>query len=347
MEEMMSLSHRQLSRRQFAAAAAAGTAALAMPGIGRAQATLVLKFSHVVTNDTPKGKGALKFQELADKYSAGKVKIEVYPNSTLYKDKEELEALQLGAVHLLAPATGKFAPLGVKEFEVLDLPYIFPDQATYEKVVAGPVGKELLGKLEAQNVKGLAFWDNGFYMASANKPLRKPGDFQGLKIRISGSKVADATFRKMGALPQILAFSELYQALQTGVVDGCENTPSNYLTQKLHEVQKHITLANHGHLQYAVIANAKQWNGMAPDIRAALDKAMVDASVYANSIAQKENADALAEIKKSGASTVYELTKDEQKVWIDTLLPLHKTMEGRIGKEIIALMHKEAGFNMN
>ena len=337
----------KLSRRQFGLAAGTAVAAsVGFPAIGRAQAPIVLKFSHVVTNDTPKGKGALKFKELAEKYTEGKVKIDVYPNSTLYKDKEEFEAMQLGAVQLLAPATGKFAPLGVKEWEVFDLPYIFPDQKTFDKVINGPVGKTLLDKLEAQNVKGLAIWDNGFYMASANKPLRKPSDFQGQKIRISGSKVADATFRKMGALPQILAFSEVYQALQTGVVDGCENTASNYLTQKFYEVQKHITLANHGHLQYAVVANLTYWKALAPDIRAALEKAMAESTTYANAIAVQENVDALTTIKKTGTSEVYQSTAEEQKVWIDFLLPVHKSMEGRIGKEIIDLMHKEAGFKV-
>ena len=333
-----------VNRRTFAlgTGAAAVTAVTGFPAIAQG-APLVLKFSHVVTNDTPKGKGGLKLIELAEKYSAGKVKVEVYPNSTLYKDKEELEALQLGAVHLLAPSTAKFAPLGAKEFEALDLPYVFPDQATYDKVVAGPVGKLLLDKLEPLGVKGLAFWDNGFHMVSANKPLRKPSDFQGLKIRISGSKVAEAYFKKMGALPQILAFSEVYQALQTGVVDGCENVPSNYFTQKFYEVQKHITMANHGHLQYALIAQLKFWNDMDPAIRAPLEKAVKEATEYANQVAAKENEEALAAIKKAGTSEVYVLTKEEQKVWIDTMLPIHKTMESRVGKEIIALLHKEAG----
>ena len=335
-----------LTRRQFGATAGAAALSFGIPGAASAQAPIIIKFSHVVTNDTPKGKGSLKFKELAEKYTAGKVKIEVYPNSQLYKDKEEMEALSLGAVHFLAPSTAKFAPLGVREFEALDLPYVFPTQEIYDKVAKGPVGKYLLDKLEPKGIKGLAFWDNGFHMVSANKPLRKPEDFKGLKVRISGSKVADAYFRKLGALPQIMAFSEVYQALQTGVVDGCENTPSNYYTQKFHEVQKHITQAYHGHLSYAVIANAKFWNGMAPDIRTALEKAMIEATDYANSIAIKENEESLEAIKATKLTTIYELTKDERKVWFDALLPVHKDVEPRVGKDIIALLHKEAGFKV-
>ena len=284
-------------------------------GAASAQSPIVIKFSHVVANDTPKGKGALKFKELAEKYTDGKVKIEVYPNSSLYKDKEEIEALQLGSVQMLAPSTAKFAPLGVKEFEALDLPWLFKDEATYAKAMKGPVGKWLFQKLESKGITGLAYWDNGFHMASANRPLMKPADFQGLKIRISGSKIADQYFRDVGSIPQIMAFSEVYQALQTGVVDGCENTASNYLTQKFYEVQKDITVSYHAHLQYAVIVNSKFWNGLPPDIRKQLDKAMDEATDYTNSIAVKENEDALAEIKKSGKTTLHYLTDDQRKAW--------------------------------
>src|SRR3979411_869407 len=143
---------------------AVAAAVFMAPAAAVAQSPIIIKFSHVVANDTPKGKGALKFKELAEKYTDGKVKIEVYPNSQLFKDKEEIEALQLGSVQILAPSTAKFAPLGVKEFEALDLPFIFPDQATYDKVSSGPIGKMLLQKLEAKGVTGLGFWDNGFYV---------------------------------------------------------------------------------------------------------------------------------------------------------------------------------------
>jgi C4-dicarboxylate-binding protein DctP len=327
--------------RVLCAAAFAGMLLLGAPFAARAQQPIVIKFSHVTTPDTPKGKGAEKFKELAGKYTGGKVKVEVYPNSQLYKDKEEIEALQLGAVQMLAPSTSKFAPIGIKEFEALDLPFIFPDEAGYLKATKGPVGQSLLQRLDGKGIAGLAFWDNGFHMISANKPLRKPRDLQGLKIRISGSKVADAYLRAMGALPQIIAFSELYQALQTGVVDGCENTPSNYYTQKLHEVQKHINVMNHAHLSYAVIANKKFWDGLPTDIRAQLEKAMQEATDYTNSIASKENADALAAIKASGKSEVYEPTKEEREEWRQVLLATYKGAELRVGKDIIAALQKE------
>src|SRR5437660_1142412 len=318
-----------------------------VPAAVQAQSPIVIKFSHVVANDTPKGKGALKFKELAEKYTDGKVKIEVYPNSQLFKDKEEIEALQLGSVQILAPSTAKFAPLGIKEFEALDLPWLFKDEATYDKAMKGPVGKWLFQKLEAKGISGLAFWTNGFHMTSANRPLLVPADFQGLKVRISGSKVADRYFRDLGSIPQIMAFSEVYQALQTGVVDGCENTPSNYVTQKFHEVQKHITVSYHAHLQYAVITNSKFWSSMPADVRGQVDKAMAEATDYTNSIAVKENEDALTEIKKSGSTTLHYLTDDQRKAWQDAMRPTYAWAKGRVGQEVLDILAKELDVKMN
>jgi C4-dicarboxylate-binding protein DctP len=317
----------------------------ASPGFG--QEPILIKFSHVVTNDTPKGKGALKFKELAEKYTNGRVKVEVYPNSQLYKDKEEMEALQLGAVQMLAPSLAKFGPLGVKEFEVFDLPYILPDKNVLSRVVNGPVGRQLFDKLEVTGIHGLAYWDNGFKVMSANVPLRKPEDYLGLKLRIQSSKVLEAQMKALGAVPQVLAFSEVYQAMQTGVVDGNENTPSNIYSQKMHEVQKYVTVTNHGYIGYAVIVNAKFWNGLPADIRGELEHAMKESTDYVNAIAQQENDDALAAIKASGKCQVVDLTPEEKKALRQALLPVHREMGSRIGKDLIEAFYAEgkaAGF---
>jgi len=310
-----------------------------------AQQPIVIKFSHVVAQDTPKGKGAEEFKRLAEERTAGKVKVEVYPNSTLYKDKEEMEALQLGAVQMLAPSLAKFGPLGVKEFEVFDLPFIFDGYEQLHKVTTGPVGKSLLKKLESKGVLGLAYWDNGFKVMSANKPLRNPEDFKGLKMRIQSSNVLDAQMRALGALPQKMAFSEVYQALQTGVVDGTENPPSNLYTQKMHEVQKHVTLSDHGYLGYAVIVNKKFWDGLPADIRTALEGAMVDATKFANDIAKAENDKAMAEVKASGKSEIATLTPAQKAAWQKALVKVHDQMAGRIGKDLIESIYKETGFD--
>ncbi|MDE2468893.1 MAG: DctP family TRAP transporter solute-binding subunit, partial [Bradyrhizobium sp.] len=248
--------------------AVASVAAMALAGpVSAADSPIIIKFSHVVVSDTPKGKAADKFRELAEKYTNGKVKVEVYPNSTLYKDKEELEALQLGAVQMLAPSISKFGPIGIREFEVFDLPYILPDRKALRKVTDGPLGAKLLKLLDSKGMTGLAYWDNGFKQMSANKKLIDPSDYKGLKFRIQSSKVLEAQFRALGAIPQVMAFSDVYQALQTGVVDGQENTWSNIYTQKMHEVQKYMTVTNHGYIGYAVVVNKKFWDGLPNDIR--------------------------------------------------------------------------------
>jgi C4-dicarboxylate-binding protein DctP len=327
-------------RRELLLAAAA--LGLGTPVFG--QAPLAIKFSHVVANDTPKGKAAEFFAKRAAELTKGKVKVEVYGNSTLYKDKEELEALQLGAVQMLAPSLAKFGPLGVKEFEVFDLPFIFDNYGELHKVTQGPVGKGLLAKLEAKGIRGLAFWDNGFKSMSANKPLRTADDFKGMKMRIQSSKVLEAQMRAVGALPQVLAFSEVYQALQTGVVDGTENPHSNLYTQKMHEVQKVVTLTEHGYLGYAVITNKKFWDALAPDVRSALEQAMKDSTDYANKIAREENDQALENVRKSGKTQIVTLSPQERLALKKAMAKVHKDMESRVGKETLAEVYRETGF---
>jgi C4-dicarboxylate-binding protein DctP len=310
-----------------------------------AQQPIVIKFSHVVAKDTPKGLAAEYFAKKADELTKGKVKVEVYANSTLYKDKEEMEALQLGAVQMLAPSLAKFGPLGVKEFEVFDLPYIFDDYNELHKVTQGPVGQQLLTKLEPKGIRGLAYWDNGFKSFSLNTPIKTPADLKGKKLRIQSSKVLEEEIRALGGMPQVMAFSEVYQALQTGVVDGTENPISNLYTQKMHEVQKHLTITDHGYLGYAVIVNKKFWDALPADVRGQLETAMKDSTAYANKMAKEQNDKDLESVKKSGKTTVYVLTKEERLAFKKALAPVHQKMEGRIGKEIIQSVYKETGFD--
>jgi C4-dicarboxylate-binding protein DctP len=324
-----------------AAAVAVPMATLAAP------APIVIKFSHVVAQHTPKGQAADYFKKIAEERTNGRVKIEVYPNSQLYKDKEEMEALQLGAVQMLAPSLAKFAPLGVKEFEVFDLPFIFDSYQELHKVTQGPVGAKLLAKLEAKGIHGLAYWDNGFKVMSANKPLKTPADFKGQKLRIQSSKVLDSQMRSVGANPQVMAFSEVYQALQTGVVDGTENPPSNLYTQKMHEVQKYVTLSDHGYLGYAVIVNKKFWAGLPADIRTILEGAMKDATKFANDVAKKDNEEALAAVKKSGKSQFVTLSAQERAQWKKAMDKAHKDNMGRIGADLVKEVYKETGYSPN
>jgi C4-dicarboxylate-binding protein DctP len=323
--------------------AAASVAALALAGPASAQSPIIIKFSHVVASNTPKGAAAEKFKELAEKYTDGKVKVEIYPNSTLYKDKEELEALQLGAVQMLAPSNSKFGPIGVREFEVFDLPYILPDLTTLRKVTDGPLGAKLLKLLEPKGMTGLAYWDNGFKQMTANKKLITPDDYKGLKFRIQSSKVLEAQFRALGAIPQVMAFSEVYQALQTGVVDGEENTTSNIYTQKMHEVQKYMTMTNHGYIGYVVVVNKKFWDGLPADIRTQLEQAMKEATAFGNGQSAKENDGALAEIKKAGKTEIDTLTPEQDAAMRKAMEPVYKDVATRVGQPLIDEFIKETG----
>jgi C4-dicarboxylate-binding protein DctP len=333
--------------RSTVLAAVASAAVLVFSIDALAQAPIVIKFSHVVSSDTTKGKGALKFKELAEARTNGKVKVEVFPNSSLYKDKEEIESLQIGAVQMLAPAVSKFGPLGLREFEAFDLPYLFDNAAELDKVTQGPIGKGLLKKLESKGIIGLAFWDNGFRNMSANKPLRKPEDAKGLKFRIPSSKVLEAEIRSFGGIPQVMAFSEVYQALQTGVVDGTEATFSNIYSQKMYEVQKYITLTEHSALLYAVIVNKNFWDGLPADIRTTLEGAMKDASKYVHDLSQKENDDSFEGVKKSGKSQILTLTAQEKAEWKKAMVKTHKEFEDKIGKDLLGAIYKETGFTAN
>ena len=328
-------------------ALAAAALAVAAPRAW-AQAPIVIKFSHVVATDTPKGKGAERFKELAEKRTNGRVKVEVYPNSQLYKDKEEMEALQLGAVQMLAPSLAKFGPLGVKEFEVFDLPYIFDSKDVAAPRDRRPGRQEPVQEAGAQGhhrpgVLGQRL--QGHVVQQAAAPSRR--DFKGLKMRIQSSKVLDAQMRALGAIPQVMAFSEVYQALQTGVVDGTENPPSNLYTQKMHEVQKHVTMSNHGYLGYAVIVNKKFWDGLPADIRSQLDAG----DEGRDQVRQRhrpagERRRAWQAVKATGKTEIYDADRrGKASGWKSALMPVQKEMEIRIGKATIEAVNKETGFN--
>ncbi|HJV80483.1 TRAP transporter substrate-binding protein [Noviherbaspirillum sp.] len=321
-----------------------GLAALLCAASVWAQNPIVIKFSHVVALDTPKGKAAEYFKKLAEERTHGRVKVDVYPNSALYKDKEEMEALQLGAVQVLAPLSSKLTSMGVKEFQVFDLPYIFDNLDEAHKITQGPVGRGMLNKLDRLGIAGLAFWDNAFKETTANRPLRTPADFKGLKMRITPSKVIDAQMRALGANPQVLAFSEVYTALQTGTVDGEENPTSNIATQKFYEVQKYMTLTNHSFHNYVLVANKRFWDALPPDIRKIMDGVVKDSTDYFNSIAAKDNNDALAELKKTKMQIV-DLTPAEKKAFKKALAPLHKQFEPVIGKELLDAIHHETNWD--
>ena len=319
----------------FVRAMLAGAIALAVSGAALAQQPIVIKFSHVVADATPKGQGALKFKEVAEKLLPGKVQVQVFPNSQLFGDAKEMEAVLLGDVQLIAPSLSKFDRY-TKKIQVFDLPFLFDDIAAVDRFQQSPAGKALLDSMKNRGLQGLAYWHNGLKELSTNKDkLTRPEDVKGLKFRIQASDVLEAQFRALGANPQKMAFAEVYQALQTGVVDGQENTWSNIYSQKFHEVQKTIAVTNHGVIDYMVVTNAKWWDGLPADIRKGLQQAMDEATAYSNKLANELNERDRKRIEEAGKAKIQPLSKEDVAAWRKAMEPVWAKFEGDIGKDLI------------
>ncbi|HDR1858900.1 TRAP transporter substrate-binding protein [Pasteurella multocida] len=295
---------------------------------------IVIKFSHVVANETPKGQGALMFQKLVEERLAGKVKVEVYPNSSLYGDGKEMEALLLNNVQMLAPSLAKFDKY-TKKIQLFDLPFLFDDIEAVQRFEQSEAGKSLLKSMEEKGITGLSYWNNDLKQLSANKELREPKDARGLKFRVQNSEVLDAQFKALKAVPRKMAFGEMYQGLQTGVVNGAENPYSNIYSQKIHEVQKFITESNHGLLSYMVIVNTNFWNSIPEDIRTELSKILDEVSVEVNKKSHDLNLADKQKIIDSKASTIITLTPEQREKWRDAVRPVWKQFEDEIGADLI------------
>jgi len=310
--------------------------ALAFSSAALAEQPIIVKFSHVVAENTPKGQGALKFKELAEAALPGKVEVQVFSNSQLFGDGKEMEALLLGDVQIIAPSLAKFDRY-TKKIQIFDLPFMFDDMDALDRFQSGPKGQELLDSMKSKGIKGLAYWHNGLKQLSTNKDkLTRPEDVKGLKFRIQASDVLEAQFRQLGANPQKLAFSEVYQALQTGVVDGAENPWSNIYSQKFHEVQKTIAVTNHGALDYMVITNSGWWDGLPEDVRAGLQKAMAGATEHANKLAAEINDRDRQRIADAGKARIQTLSKRDVAAWREAVRPVWSKFSGEIGEDLIA-----------
>lgn len=295
---------------------------------------ITIKFSHVVADHTPKGQGALLFKKFAEERLPGKVKVEVYPNSSLFGDGKEMEALMLGDVQMLAPSLAKFEHYS-KALQIYDLPFLFDNIEAVDRFQQGPVGQELLTSMTDKGITGLAYWHNGMKQISANRQLLEPKDARGLKFRVQASAVLDEQFKALRAVPRKMSFAEVYQGLQTGVVNGTENTWSNYYSQKVHEVQPYMTQSDHGLIEYMVITNTKFWDGLPEDVRTELTSVMKDVSVEVNKQAADLNERDKSAIIAAGTTQVSTLTPEQRELWRDAMRPVWKKFEGEIGVERI------------
>jgi C4-dicarboxylate-binding protein DctP len=295
---------------------------------------IIIKYSHVVAENTPKGQAAIKFKELAEKALPGKVEVQVFPNSQLFGDGKEMEALLLGDVQIVAPSLAKFGKY-TKKLQIFDLPFLFDDIQAVDRFQNSAKGQELLTSMEGKGLIGLGFLHNGMKQFSANVPLHTPADAKGLKFRIQASDVLEAQFKAVGGNPQKIAFAEVYQALQSGVVDGTENPWSNTYTKKFFEVQKYITESDHGVLDYMVVTNASWWNGLPADVRSALAKAMTESIAYGNKIALTEDETYRSQVIEAKKAEVIKLTKAEKAEWRKAMKPVWAQFESEIGKDLI------------
>ncbi|TES04045.1 TRAP transporter substrate-binding protein [Pseudomonas aeruginosa] len=310
--------------------------ALAIGGscLANAAQPIVIKFSHVVAENTPKGQGALLFKKLVEQRLGGRVEVDVYPNSSLFGDGKEMEALLLGDVQMLAPSLAKFEQY-TRKVQIFDLPFLFDDIQAVDRFQRSPQGRALLTSMQGKGILGLAYWHNGMKQLSANRPLLEPEDARGLKFRVQASDVLNEQFRQLRAISRKMSFVEVYQGLQTGVVNGTENTWSNYESQKVNEVQKYFTESNHGLVDYMVITNAKFWNGLPADIREELQRIMDEVTVQVNLEAERLNRDARQRILASGASEIHTLSPQQRADWRQAMQLVWQKFRGNVGADLL------------
>lgn len=295
---------------------------------------IVIKFSHVVAEDTPKGRGALLFKQLVEQRLGDQVKVEVYPNSTLFGDDDELQALRDGKVQLLAPSLSKFDAY-TKQLQVFDLPFLFDDLDAVKRFQKREKSRELLRSMASYDIYGLAYWNNGMKQLSATRTLKSPADAKGLTFRIQPSPVLEAQFAQLGASASKIAFSETLAALQKGVVQGAENPWSNLASQKLDSAQPFITETNHGSLNYMLISNSKFWVSIPYQVRVQLEAIIEEVSFKVNQDAEEQNRKSREQIVASGHSQILPLTAEQRETWREAMRPVWQAFEAEVGTDVL------------
>lgn len=323
---------------KLTAKALAFALSLSLAGLVQAD-PIAIKFSHVVAENTPKGQGALLFKKLVEERLPGQVTVQVYPNSSLFGDGKEMEALLLGDVQIIAPSLAKFEHY-TKQIQLYDLPFLFDDIQAVDRFQQSPEGLALLNSMQDKGITGLGYWHNGMKQLSANKALHEPKDARGLKFRVQASAVLDEQFKALRAAPRKMSFAEVYQGLQTGVVNGAENPYSNIYSQKMHEVQEYITESNHGVLDYMVITNTKFWDDLPEDIRSELSDILAEVTVEVNKRAGELNEGDKQRILAAGTTEIITLTPEQRELWREAMRPVWKKFEGEIGADLIQAAEK-------
>jgi C4-dicarboxylate-binding protein DctP len=300
---------------------------------------VVIRFSHVVAENTPKGLAVAKFAELVRKKTNGMVEIRVYPNATLFDDENEFDALQSGKVEMIAPATSKLSAR-YPAWMIMDLPYAFANEGEVGAAMDGRLGQLLFKAINDENVKGLALWDNGFKQMTANHPVISVSDFRNNNFRIMASPVLSAQFQALGARATGYSFNDLYRQLQNGSVEGEENTLSNIYSKRLYQVQKYMTVSNHGYLGYIVLINKSTWDKLSREHQEAIESAMAETTAWIRQYAKKMNDRALEEMKEKHLIAIHMQTDEEKKLWQKQLASVYYQFKDVIGEPVITEWEK-------
>ena len=302
---------------------------------------IIIRFSHVVAENTPKGLATQKFAELVEEKTNGKVKVEIFPNGILYSDGEEIDALKRGDVQMIAPSYSIMTGL-VPEWKVLDLPFLFENDEHVTNVFTGKVGKDLIGMLDEKHMKGMTFWSNGFKQMTSNKKmLINPIDFKGQSFRVMSDEVLEKQFYLLDAKPVAQPFNDVFRSLEIHDVDGQENTISNIYSKGLYKVQSYLTLSNHGYLGYAVIMNADFWETLSPEVQKQINSAMSETTRWILKQSQLMNDAQLKEIEQNSSIEIHTLSSDQEKAWKTRFLPLYKDIEKEVGKDLLNKIKQE------
>lgn len=295
---------------------------------------ILIRFSHVVGPNTPKGRGADMFKQRVEERLAGKVRVEVYPRSQKFNDDQVMLALLFGDVEMAAPSLAKFRSYG-KSIQVFDLPFLFRDVEHLHRFQNSETGQGLLDAMVPRGIKGLAYWDNGMRVISANKPLRVPADAEGLVFRIEPSSVFQEQYARIGVVGIPMPFKRVTDAILEGLVKGQENAWSNIYSRKIHELHKYFTEIQHSFLGYMVVTNFDFWDGLPSDIRASLEEILAEVTVEVNRLARDQAEGDRRKVIETGEVQIITPSSEEVALWREAMMPVWKQFDGEIGKEVI------------
>lgn len=295
---------------------------------------ILIRFSHVTSEKSPKGQGALMFKQLAEERLPGKVKVEVYPRSQKFDDNQAPLALLFGDIEMAAPSLSKFRTFS-KRMQVFDLPFLFSNTDALHRFQQSSMGKELLNSMTAQGIQGLAYWDNGARVISAKRAIVQPADAKRLVLRIEPSSVFQEQYARVGAVGIEMPFSRLPDAMKEGLISAQENAWSNIRSMKVHRFHNHFTELDHSYLGYMVITSSTFWDGLPAEIRTSLENILKEVTAKVNAMAAEQARSARQEVLQSGANLV-ELSEADRQAWQDALKPVWKSFEEEIGADVIS-----------